>query len=81
MGPGCQRGGAEDGSGRLFSKEKAHSQKLLSQDGEEVVEVFGQLWSVPSPRKARVPPPGGGWSRFARTSSSPKNSHQKIAIL
>ncbi|XBI90996.1 hypothetical protein VPH35_028468 [Triticum aestivum] len=58
--PGVSVGEQKTGVGDCFRQEKAHSQKLLSQDGEEVVEVFGQLWSVPSPRKARVPPPGGG---------------------
>lgn len=51
--------------GDCFQQKKAYSPKLLPQDGEEVVEVFGQLWSVSSPNRTTVPPPGGGlvWIR------------------
>ncbi|XP_045088539.2 uncharacterized protein [Aegilops tauschii subsp. strangulata] len=39
---------------------KAYSQKTRPQsDDEELVDIYGQLWSVPSPRRARVSAAGG----------------------
>jgi hypothetical protein len=52
------------GEDRSVNRDHVAAVEDAEQEDESIEELFGQLWAIPNPDKARVPNPTGGERRL-----------------